>query len=40
MNCAPRVKGYEMLDRLAPCPLCGSLQWWFDGEAVACSECD
>jgi hypothetical protein len=30
-----RIRGYESMDNLKPCPACGSLRWWFGRE-----DCD
>jgi hypothetical protein len=40
MTARHSLKGYEMLGGLSPCPVCGSLEWWFDGEAWRCSTCE
>jgi hypothetical protein len=40
MTGAPRVKDYKILDRLTPCPVSGSHEWWFDGAAWCCCECE
>jgi hypothetical protein len=34
-----RVPG-ESMDELQPCSICGSLRWWFDGEAWRYWRCE
>jgi hypothetical protein len=31
--------GYEAVADLAPCPVCGSRKWWFDGQQWQCWRC-
>jgi hypothetical protein len=30
---------YEEMDKLTPCPACGSLRYWFDGQEWRCWRC-
>ena len=30
---------YIEMDKLMPCPVCGSRRFWFDGEAWQCWNC-
>jgi ribosomal protein L37AE/L43A len=30
---------YEEMDKLTPCPVCGSRRYWFDGEVWQCRNC-
>jgi hypothetical protein len=30
---------YEEMDKLTPCAVCGSLDYWFDGTEWQCARC-